>query len=133
MQERIDMVVLKVVYTHSGDPVYEGSRRKTVKEMEDFITDLVYDVRFAGISCSFESVEGDRNDVTINGKTVSEIIAELGTDIRRPNLDELGRPKTTTRIGRESNDWHDGCIEDISPILMKNAFSKAYADTRKSD
>ena len=123
------MAVLNVVYTHNGDPKYEASRRKTVKEMEEFLDDLIVDIKFAGISVKYESVDGEFNDVTINGKSTAKIIEELGSNIRRPNLDELGRPKTVSRVGRESNDWNDACIEDISMILMKNAFSKAYADT----
>lgn len=124
------MALLDVVYIHAKDPEFQQSRRKTVAEMNDYILGLAMELEFAGISCKYVSREGDRNDVTINGKSVAAIIEELGSDIRTPEMDDVceAPQKIITGFERDPKDWNRDCVEDISDLLMKNAFSKAFAD-----
>ena len=124
------MAMLDVVYIHAKDPEFPESRRKTVKEMEDYVHDLVVELKFNGINASFDSVEGDHNDVTINGKSVADIIRDLGDDIRVPEVDEGASPVVT--IERSPKDWNMDVVEDISDLLMKNAFSISFAEARKT-
>ncbi|MBE6526199.1 MAG: hypothetical protein E7Z63_00300 [Thermoplasmata archaeon] len=125
------MAMLDVVYIHAKDPEYPESRRKTVGEMEEYVKGLVYELKFNGISTDFKSVEGDHNDVTINGKSLKDIIRDLGDDIRIPEVGE-GETSPVVSIGsRDPKSWNIDCVEDISDLLMKNAFSISYAEARK--
>ena len=122
--------MLDVVYIHAKDPDSPDCRRKTVQEMEDYLRDLVYELKFNGINTDFQSREGDRNDVTINGKRVADIIRDLGEDIRIPEVEEGSSP--IIGIGRGPKDWNMDVIEDISDLLMKNALSISFAEARKT-
>ncbi len=126
------MAMLDVVYTHAKDPEFPDSRRKTVAEMEEYVKGLVYELKFNGISTDFKSEAGDHNDITINGKSLKDIIRDLGDDIRIPEVDE-GSASPLVGIGaRGPKDWNMDCVEDISDLLMKNAFSISYAEARKN-
>ena len=124
------MAMLDVVYIHAKDPDFPDCRRKTVQEMEDYIKDLVYELKFNGISTDFQSKEGDHNDVTINGKSVADIIRDLGEDIRIPEVEEGSSPVVS--FGRGPKDWKMDVVEDISDLLMKNALSISFAEARKT-
>ncbi len=126
------MAMLDVVYTHAKDPDFPGCRRKTVQEMHDYIDGLIFDLRMGGISVKYEFKEGDHNDVTINGKSVATILDELGSDIRVPEVGEDDVRPVMGLTDRGPKDWNKEVIEDISDLLMKNAFSKAFADARKN-
>ena len=122
--------MLDIEYRYSGEPAFDGSRRKKVKDMEDYIRSLVLEMQMADISVSFKTVQTDgRNDVTINGRTVASILDGLRIVPLEPDDEGCGhgsRPLVT--IGRPDTEWNQECIEDISDVLMKNAISKVYAE-----
>jgi hypothetical protein len=128
------MAEVNIVYHHSADPVAPAGktlRRGTVKEMDEYLNRLVVEMKFAGVSTKYESVEQEGpNDVVINGRRVAEILD--GLEIRRPEVDDdTARSQVIVVAERSPDDWDTGIIEDISDILMKNALSKAYADAEK--
>lgn len=124
------MALLNIVYTHAKDPDFPESRRKTVKEMDEYLEGLVVELKFGGISVSYQSVEGDHNDITVNGKTAKQIVTDLGDDIRIPEVDE-GQASPMVGFARAPRDWNTDCIEDISDLLMKNVLSKSFAEADK--
>jgi hypothetical protein len=123
------MAQVNIVYRHSAEPVPPAGaeiRRKSIAEMESYMESLVVDMKIAGVSTKFESVSGDGpNDVIVNGKSVRQILD--GLEIKRPEIYD-DSPKII-QFERAPEDWHMDCIEDISDILMKNALSKAFADS----
>lgn len=121
------MALLNIVYTHSKDPEFPDSRRKTVKEMDEYLEGLVVELKFNGISVDYKSVEGDRNEVTVNGKTAQKIVEDLGDDIRIPEVDS-DQASPMVGFARAPRDWNTDCIEDISDLLMKNVLSKSFAE-----
>lgn len=128
------MALVDVVYVHSKDPVaVDGKdyRKKSVKDMEEYIERLVFEMKFAGVGTSFKSEhkEGAKNDIIINGRTVAEILD--GLEIRRPELDSEGRAAKIVSFERAPDDWDQDVIEDIPDLLLKNALSKAWADADK--
>jgi len=125
------MVMLKITYMHCKEPDMPGCRHGSIKEMEDYLEGLVCEMLLAEIDVKYETIEGDRNEVFINGKTALEIITALGEDIRVPETDEEG-PAIIT-VERNQRDWNTAVIEDISDLLMKNALSKSFAEARELD
>ena len=122
------MAMLDIEYRYSGDPVSEGSRRKTIKDMEDYIRSLVLEMQMADISVKFRTVQTDGpNDVTINGRRVADILEGLDIKMLDPE-DGCEATGKLVSIGRSDRDWDKECIEDISDLLMKNAISKVYAE-----
>ena len=54
------MAQVDIVYYHSGEPVPPAGteiRRKSIKEMEEYMEHLVMEMKFAGVSTKFESVQ----------------------------------------------------------------------------
>lgn len=129
------MAMLDIEYRYSAEPPSDAEiRRKSVKEMEDYIRSLVLEMQMADISVSFKMIKKDdieRNTVLINGRTVSQILDGLQLVMLEPNEDTCGcdaPSKLITNIGRSEIDWDENHIEDISDMLMKNAIAKVYAD-----
>lgn len=129
------MAMLDIEYRYSAEPPSDlDIRRKSVKQMEDYIRGLVLEMQMADISVSFKMVKMDdieRNTVLINGKSVSQILDGLQLVMLEPNEDTCGcnsPAKPITTIGRSDVDWDENHIEDISDMLMKNAIAKMYAD-----
>ena len=133
----LPMAMLDIEYRFSDRPLdAEKIRRKTTKDMEFYIRGLVFEMQSADISVKFSTgvpLEGERNMVYINGRTVPSILE--GLDIRIPEPDEescgCSSPKIVT-IGGPNLEWNTEYIEDIPDILMKNAISKMYADMEKN-
>ena len=132
------MVMLDIEYRYSGEAIgTKGLRRKNVREMEDYVRNLVLAMQSAAITAKYISrfaTEGEMNMVYINGRSVPEILD--GLEIKTPDPDESNcgcdeRPAVIT-IDR-GNDWNDNHIEDIPDILMKNAIAKAYADLGRAE
>ena len=128
------MAMLDIEYRYSGEPTYEGSRRKSVKDMEGYIRSLVLEMQMADISVGFKMVpiESGRNDVTINGRNVGSILEGLNIVPLEPDDEGCGCGTTDKKplinIGRSDRDWNKDCIEDISDVLMKNAIAKVYSE-----
>ena len=121
------MAMLDIEYRFSDGPVPDSSRRKTVKEMEDYIRSLVLEMQMADISVGFKTVRTEGpNDVLINGRHVADILN--GLEIKMLEPDEGCEAVGIIRIGRDEKDWNEDCIEDISDVLMKNAISKVYSE-----
>lgn len=127
------MAQVDIVYYHSGEPVPPAGteiRRKSIKEMEEYMEHLVMEMKFAGVSTKFESVQRDgKNDVVVNGRTAAQILD--GLEIRKPELQGDGEVYPIIKFERAPEDWNTDFIEDISDILMKNVLSKAFADSEK--
>ena len=131
------MAMLDIEYRFSDKPLENKDiRRKTTKDMEFYIRGLVFEMQSADISVKFSTgvpLEGERNMVYINGRTVPQILD--GLDIRIPEPDEescgCSAPKIVS-IGGPNLEWNEDYIEDIPDILMKNAISKMYADMEKN-
>ena len=131
------MAMLDIEYRFSDRPLGSNDiRRKTTKDMEFYIRGLVFEMQSADISVKFSTgvpLEGERNMVYINGRTVPQILD--GLDIRIPEPDEescgCSTPKIVS-IGGPNLEWNEDYIEDIPDILMKNAISKMYADMEKN-
>ena len=126
------MAMLDIEYRYSGEPNFEGSRRKSVKDMEGYIRSLVLEMQMADISAGFKMVKIDgKNDVLINGRTVESILDGLNIVPLEPDDDGCGcglEKKPLISIGRSDRDWNKDCIEDISDVLMKNAIAKVYSE-----
>ena len=107
------MAMLDIEYRYSAEPPSDlDIRRKSVKEMENYIRSLVLEMQMAG-------------------KTVNQILDGLQLVMLEPDEDSCGcnsPSKPITNIGRSELDWNDEHIEDISDVLMKNAIAKMYAD-----
>ncbi len=126
------MAMLDIEYRYSDEPNFEGSRRKSVKDMEGYIRSLVLEMQMADISAGFKMVKTDgKNDVLINGRTVESILDGLNIVPLEPDDDGCGcgsEKKPLISIGRSDRDWNKDCIEDISDVLMKNAIAKVYSE-----
>lgn len=128
------MAMLDIEYRFSNGPLPEGIRRKSTKAMESYIRDLVFEMQSADISVKFETgfaIEGERNMVFINGRTVPEILD--GLNIVIPDADESScgcdsRQPVIAVDNKPTFRWNEECIEDIPDVLMKNAIAKVYAD-----
>ncbi len=127
------MAQIDIVYRHSGEPESPAGteiRRKSVREMEDYMNGLVTEMKISGISVSFRSVPGEgKNEITVNGRTASQILD--GLEIRKPEIYDESEIRPVIKFERDPEDWNTDCIEDISDILMKNVLSKAFADSEK--
>lgn len=128
------MAMIEIEYIHTEKDIDDVSiRRPSTGKMKTYIQDLVYEMKSSDISCSFkETIIADgKNDVLINGKTVSEIID--GLEIKHLSVEEScdhGKPSTVL-FGRPTLDWKKAYIEDIPDTIMKNAIAKVYADERQ--
>ena len=133
----LSMAMLDIEYRFSDGPLdAEKIRRKTTKDMEFYIRGLVFEMQSADISVKFSTgvpLEGERNMVYINGRTVPSILEGLDIKIPEPDEDSCGcsSPKIVS-IGGPNLEWNTDYIEDIPDILMKNAISKMYADMEKN-
>ena len=131
------MAMLDIEYRFSDKPLDNNEiRRKTTKDMEFYIRGLVFEMQSADISVKFSTsvpLEGERNMVYINGRTVPEILEGLDIKIPEPDEETCGcsTPKIVS-IGGPNLEWNEDYIEDIPDILMKNAISKMYADMEKN-
>ena len=136
------MAMIDIEYRYAKGQVPGGDfpgreiRRHTVKEMEEYLRNLVYEMQSADISVKFTTgvpAEGERNMVYINGKSVPSILEGLDIKIPEPDEETCGcsAPKIVT-IGGPNLEWNTEFIEDIPDILMKNAISKMYADMEKN-
>ena len=131
------MAMLDIEYRFSDKPLDNNDiRRKTTKDMEFYIRGLVFEMQSADISVKFSTsvpLEGERNMVYINGRTVPEILEGLDIKIPEPDEETCGcsTPKIVS-IGGPNLKWNEDYIEDIPDILMKNAISKMYADMEKN-
>ena len=131
------MAMLDIEYRFSDRPLdAEKIRRKTTKDMEFYIRGLVFEMQSADISVKFSTgvpLEGERNMVYINGRTVPSILEGLDIKIPEPDEDSCGcsSPKIVS-IGGPNLEWNTDYIEDIPDTLMKNAISKMYADMEKN-
>ena len=125
------MALVDITYIHSGDPVIPKNsecRRATVKEMESYMENLVFEMKCAGVNTSFKSEhkDGAVNDVIVNGRSVNKILD--GLEIRKPEITEDEEKPKLVSFERSPDDWNTSLIEDIPDLLMKNALSKAFAD-----
>ena len=131
------MAMLDIEYRFSDKPLDNNDiRRKTTKDMEFYIRGLVFEMQSADISVKFSTsvpLEGERNMVYINGRTVPEILEGLDIKIPEPDEETCGcsTPKIVS-IGGPNLKWNEDYIEDIPDILMKNAISKTYADMERN-
>ena len=131
------MAMLDIEYRFSDRPLGSNDiRRKTTKDMEFYIRGLVFEMQSADISVKFSTgvpLEGERNMVYINGRSVPEILEGLDIKIPEPDEETCGcsSPKIVT-IGGPNLKWNTEYIEDIPDILMKNAISKVYADMERN-
>ena len=125
------MALVDITYIHSGDPTVPKNsecRRMTVKEMESYMENLVFEMKCAGVNTSFKSEhkDGAVNDVIVNGRSVNQILD--GLEIRKPEITEDEEKPKLVSFERSPDDWNTALIEDIPDLLMKNALSKAFAD-----
>ncbi len=125
------MALVDITYIHSGDPAVPKNsecRRMTVKEMESYMENLVFEMKCAGVNTSFKSEhkDGAVNDVIVNGRSVNQILD--GLEIRKPEITEDEEKPKLVSFERSPDDWNTALIEDIPDLLMKNALSKAFAD-----
>jgi hypothetical protein len=131
------MPIMDIEYRFSGKALEnDGIRRTTTGEMDGYMKKLTGEMSSAGILTKYNTgfaVEGERNMVYINGRSVAEILD--GLEIKYPEMENEGecgssRPKVVV-FDRPVLDWNREYIEDIPDIMMKNAISKAYVDASK--
>lgn len=127
------MVLINIEYRYSSEPPKsEDIRRKSKKEMTEYLASLVADMVISDIPAKLNVVEIDgENTVTINGEDIHDILD--GLEIKMLDSDDAcnyGNP-TLVKFGRPILDWKKEYIEDIPDVLMKNAISKIYADCYK--
>lgn len=129
------MAMIDIEYRHTDAPIEDPTvRRRTVREMADYVNDIICEMQMADISCKFinTTVAEGPNTVLINGKTVHQIID--GLEIKMLDLDEAcdsGRPSMVS-FGRPILEWNKDIIEDIPDTIMKNAIAKEYADLNRN-
>ncbi len=134
------MAMLDIEYRYVKDRVPGGDfpgreiRRNSVREMEEYLRGLVYEMQEADINARYIAKETeDENQVYINGMKVNDILRGLEIKMLDPEEDTCGcagaRPIT---IGRPMLEWDPRVIEDIPDVLMKNAISKVYCDIQKN-
>ena len=101
------MAQVDIVYYHSGEPVPPAGteiRRKSIKEMEEYMEHLVMEMKFAGVSTKFESVQRDgKNDVVVNGRTAAQILD--GLESRKPELQGDAEAGRYLRMAAEQGEW----------------------------
>ena len=133
------MAMIDIEYRYAKDQVPGGDfpgreiRRKTVKEMEEYLRQLVFEMQDADISAKYIGKETeDENQVYINGKKVNDILKGLEIKMLDPEEDTCGcgGPRPIT-IGRPMLEWDPRVREDIPDVLMKNAISKVSCDLQK--
>ena len=120
--------------TPGGDFPGREIRRTSVKDMEEYLRNLVFEMQSADISARYIGTETENeNQVYINGMKVNDILKGLEIKMLDPEEDTCGcggaRPIT---IGRPRLEWDTRVIEDIPDVLMKNAISKVYCDLQKN-
>lgn len=132
------MAMLDIEYRYSGKSLGEAKiRRTSTKEMEQYIRDLVCEMQAADISVKFVTgfaIDGEKNMVYINGRSVPDILDGLNIVIPDPEDDgQCGchSQQVPITIGGPNLKWNQDYIEDIPDILMKNAISKVYADMNR--
>lgn len=124
----------------SLDHPYEESRRD-VYDFSEYLNDLVKEVKFSGINIKLRETDlpdgsEEKNALIINGRTVNEILN--GLDLVLPGSKSCGNCSGACGTGscgteeREELDWNEAIVEDIPDIILKNAISKALADSRES-
>ncbi len=128
------MAIISIEYRHSSEPPQsEQIRRKSNKEMKEYLAGLVADMMISDIPAKLTETETDGdNTVFINGKNVHDILD--GLDIKMLDVEDscnLGHPNMI-KFERPVLDWNKKYIEDIPDVLMKNAISKIYADCYKN-
>ena len=134
------MAMIDIEYRYAKGSVPGGDfpgreiRRTTVKDMEEYLRNLVYEMQSADISAKYIGKETeDENQVYINGMKVNDILRGLDIKMLDPEEDTCGcsGPRPIT-IGRPMLEWDPRVIEDIPDVLMKNAISKVYCDLQKN-
>ncbi|MBO6083748.1 MAG: hypothetical protein J6O90_01520 [Candidatus Methanomethylophilaceae archaeon] len=120
--------------TPGGDFPGREIRRTSVKDMEEYLRNLVFEMQSADISARYIGTETENeNQVYINGMKVNDILKGLEIKMLDPEEDTCGcggaRPIT---IGRPMLEWDPRVIEDIPDVLMKNSISKVYCDLQKN-
>jgi len=123
--------MIDIVYTYAAEPVTQagdGLRHPSVQDMKDYLDSLIFEMKMAGISANLTVLhkEGVVNDITINGRRVTDILA--GLTIKTLEYEESESTSPIIKFDRAPTDWDGKIIEDLSDTLMKNAISKAYAD-----
>jgi hypothetical protein len=122
-----------IEYRYAANEKIPG--RRNTSEMRHYLEDLVYEMRSAGIDTEYvDSVasKGDINCVRINGRDIMSILD--GLEIKMLEADDCDpkmRPKMVI-FERPVMDWDRNYVEDIPDTMMKNAVSKAYADSNKN-
>ena len=122
----------KIIIRYGYRPFERTDGRRNSSEMRRYLEGLVDEMRSAGIDAEYEdsvTVGDGVNTVSVNGTDVMRILD--GLEIRvldRDDHDPDMRPRMV-RIERPDTDWNRDEIEDIPDVMMKNAISKAYADT----
>ena len=122
----------------SLDHPYEESRRD-VDDFSEYLNDLVKEIKFSGINIKLLETDlpagsEENNVLIINGRRVDEILA--GLELVLPGSKSCGNCSGACDTGscgtddREELDWNEAIIEDIPDIILKNAISKALADSR---
>ena len=88
------MAMIDIEYRYAKDQVPGGDfpgreiRRKTVKEMEEYLRQLVFEMQDADISAKYIGKETeDENQVYINGRKVNDILKGLEIKMLDPEED----------------------------------------------
>ncbi|MDR1404747.1 MAG: hypothetical protein LBJ20_04180 [Candidatus Methanoplasma sp.] len=127
------MAMIDIEYRYSCEPPQAGNiRRQSVKEMSDYLRELVCEMQMADISSKFVCMESEeQNMIFVNGKSILDLLR--GLEIRMPETeDSCDQGKLSiVSMGRPTLDWNRDVIEDIPDVLVKNAISKTYADITK--
>jgi hypothetical protein len=124
------MAMIDIVYVHSAEPGSKDIRRTSIEEMKEYLRNLVFEMQMSDISSKFvDSLsESGKNDVLINGKTISQITDGLHIKMLESE-DSCGSVKSDIiQFDRPTLDWNREYIEDVPDTIMKNAISKVYAD-----
>lgn len=121
------MAMIDIEYRHSAEPGLKEIRRTSIKQMSQYLTDLVCEMQMDDISSKFVETETDgRNMVYVNGKSVLDILD--GLEIKLLNPDDACGSNPIVSFGRPPLEWNEECIEDIPDTLMKNAISKVFSE-----
>lgn len=128
-----------VEYRNKGrlDHPFSLSRRD-VSGLTRELKILAGQVKSAGIDMEFKITsiaENEPNDILINGKSISKIldglniVLEGGCSNCSVSCDESSCA-SAEKAERAELDWNRTVMEDIPEALLKNALSKAIADSR---
>ena len=126
---RILMAMIDIEYRHAAEPPANAGeiRRKTVKEMHDYLYDLVCNMQMEDVSSKLIDTESpDENMVYINGKPIHEILK--GLNIKMLESDDSCGSAPMVKFERPPTEWNTEIIEDIPDVIMKNAIAKVFAD-----